>query len=140
MTIKYGKGHEDSWVTFRGTPGAVFEDIASFFGFDCETLTGLVPSDLVIEATQAAQGATHVVRGLDARIVPSQPAPQAGDPWTATQEPTKAQSGSNALLEQINACHTTDELKRLWAENQSAFGDQAVMDAWKARGRSLAGA
>ncbi|MGW1258441.1 hypothetical protein ACWD5Q_25490 [Streptomyces sp. NPDC002513] len=49
------------------------------------------------------------------------------------------QSGTKALLEQIEACRTIDELKRLWAENQAAFSDSAVMDAWKARGRVLGG-
>ncbi|MEU6959576.1 hypothetical protein [Streptomyces chrestomyceticus] len=139
VTIKYGKGYEDSWVTFRGDPEVISGDIVSFFGLDCDTLTGVTPSELVVEATHTAQGAMHVVRGLDARIVPSRPTKTADGPREAAQGHPKSSAPVQPLLDQIQACKSTDDLKRLWAENQMAFGDEAVMNAWKARGRALAG-
>ncbi|MFI9228965.1 hypothetical protein [Streptomyces rimosus] len=140
VTIKYGKGYEDSWVTFRGAPEAIPGDIVSFFGLDCDTLAELTPSELVVEATHTAQGAMHVVRGLDARIVPSRPAETADAPRKAAQAAAKPDTTTQALLDQIQACQSADALKRLWAENQAAFGDEGVMNAWKARGRALAAA
>jgi len=127
ITIKYGKGYEDSWAVFRGSADEVQQDIVRFFGFDRESVTGLNLSDLVVEATQTAQATTMVVRGLDARIIPQPAAASASTP----SDPF------SSLLEEIRQCASTDALKELWATNQAAFTDPAVMDAWKARGRAL---
>ncbi|MFE2104294.1 hypothetical protein ACFXAF_00210 [Kitasatospora sp. NPDC059463] len=131
MTIKYGKGFEDSWAVFRGSPEQVEKDITTYFGFDRESVTGLALSELVVEATRTAQSTTMLVRGLDARIVP-QPAPAKSVP--AGPAPANPAGG---LLELIERCPNVEALKELWATNQAAFADPAVMDAWKARGRSL---
>ncbi|MFG3223243.1 hypothetical protein ACGF07_00460 [Kitasatospora sp. NPDC048194] len=127
VTIKYGKGHDDSWAVFRGSAEVIQRDIVDFFGMDGKSVTGLPVSDLVVEAARAAQATSMVVKGLDARIIPS--------PLTPTAPVVAVPSAG--LLEQIERCATTDALKELWATNQAAFSDQAVMDAWKARGRAL---
>ncbi|MGI5530135.1 hypothetical protein ACQEVX_22930 [Streptomyces syringium] len=82
--------------------------------------------ELVLEATQLAQGSSHIARGLGAHVIPQQPAiaPSEGTP-------------GGTLLDQIEACESVKQLKKLWAENQSAFADPGVMGAWKARGRAL---
>ncbi|MFJ1932606.1 hypothetical protein ACIOGZ_08000 [Kitasatospora sp. NPDC088160] len=127
VTIKYGKSLDDSWAVFRGSAEQVEQDIASFFGLNCESVTNLSLSELVVEATQAAQSTAAIVRGLGARIIPQ---PASG--------PTPPQdTATGGLLEQIERCASTDALKALWATNQAAFADQAVMDSWKARGRAL---
>ncbi|MFJ9158671.1 hypothetical protein ACIRPS_17930 [Streptomyces griseoviridis] len=139
VTIKYGRGHDDSWTVFRGSPTEVREDIAAFFSLDGKSVAELSLHELVVEAGQIAQSTTTVVKGLNARIVP-QPASEPTAAWKAAEAaPSPAQSTAGAVLEQIAACKNTDELRRLWATNQTAFGDQAVMDAWKARGRALKG-
>ncbi|MGW2539815.1 hypothetical protein ACWC5I_02855 [Kitasatospora sp. NPDC001574] len=129
VTIKYGKAFDDSWAVFRGSPEEVERDIVRFFRFDGESVTKLSLNELVVEAAQSAQATTMVVRGLDARIVP-----QDTPATTAASRPTSPAGG---LLELIERCADTDALKALWATNQAAFQDQAVMDAWKARGRAL---
>ncbi|MEU0739274.1 hypothetical protein [Streptomyces sp. NPDC006134] len=141
VTVKSGKNHDDWWAVFRGTSYEVYEDVATFFGFERESVTNLSLHELVNEASKTAQGVATFVRELGATIVPSpKPAAPSEDPWAAAQAapaPSHEQGPASALLEQIAACQTTDELKKLWATNQQAFADQAVMDAWKARGRAL---
>ncbi|WSJ69032.1 hypothetical protein OG294_24570 [Kitasatospora sp. NBC_01302] len=131
VTIKYGKGYDDSWVVFRGSAETVQQDIVDYFGLDGKSVAGLAPSELVLEATRTAQAASMVVKGLDARVLPAQAAPK------APQSPAPAAETPGGLLEQIEHCASTDDLKRLWATNQAAFSDQSVMDAWKSRGRAL---
>ncbi|MFD7738074.1 hypothetical protein [Kitasatospora sp. NPDC059800] len=126
VTIKYGKSSDDSWVVFRGSAEQVEKDLGLFFGLDCESVTSLSLSELVVEATRAAQSTTAIVRGLDARIIPQSP--------SAASSRAAAPGG---LLEQIERCASTDALKALWVAHQAAFADEAVLTAWKARGRAL---
>ncbi|NEA50468.1 hypothetical protein [Streptomyces sp. SID10815] len=101
-------------------------------------MAGLSIHELVVEAGQIAQSTTTIVKGLDARIVP-QPSPSSSSARKTAEATPAKQSAAGAVLEQIEACTTTDDLRRLWATNQAAFGDEAVMNAWKARGRVLKG-
>ncbi|MFJ8583572.1 hypothetical protein ACIRD2_02790 [Streptomyces sp. NPDC093595] len=139
VTIKSGPERDDWAAAFKGAAYEVYDDVATFFGFERESVTTLSLHELVSEASKTAQGVATVVRDLGATVVPSaQPAAPGEDPWAAAQTaPAREQGSAASLLEQINACATTDDLKRLWARNQDAFADQAVMDAWKARGRAL---
>ncbi|MEV5136233.1 hypothetical protein AB0K71_15815 [Streptomyces syringium] len=136
VTITCGAASDDPQLSFRGATVEVHEDIASCFGFERKSVSNLTLHELVAEAGQLAQGTSAVMRGLPgARVVPhgEQQASQGDAP------PVESQPTANPLLEQIAACATVDDLRRLWATNQNAFSDTAVMDAWKARGRALAG-
>ncbi|GAB2329215.1 hypothetical protein [Streptomyces variabilis] len=137
VTVKYGGDQEDSWAVFRGAAYEVYDDIVTFFGLDSKSVTNLSLNELVIEAAQLAQSSTRIVRGLDARIVPQPPERADAARNTAGAAPPTASGASSAVLEQIAACKSVNELRQLWATNQAAFADQAVMDAWKARGRAL---
>ncbi|PHQ49488.1 hypothetical protein BLA24_25980 [Streptomyces cinnamoneus] len=138
VTIKCGAAQEDPQLSFRGPSAEVQEDIAACFGFDRKSVSGLTLHELVAEANQLAQGASTVMRGFPgARVVPQ--GDERNESAQSTTPPAGHQETENPLLEQITACATTDDLRRLWATNQHAFTDPAVMDAWKARGRALAG-
>ncbi|GGU77320.1 hypothetical protein GCM10010211_49050 [Streptomyces albospinus] len=139
VSVPFGADTEDPTIRLSGPEGAVREAIGSSFRFDSDTLTNATLAELIIEASRMARSASQIVHGLGASVVPSQPDSQASTPRPAAQPPMPEQSGAKALLEQIDSCRTIDELKRLWAENQAAFSDSSVMDAWKARGRVLAG-
>ncbi|MFI2674004.1 hypothetical protein ACH5AU_31360 [Streptomyces albidoflavus] len=145
VTVKSGREQDDWWAVFRGANHEVYDDLSVFFGLDSENVTNLSLHELVSEASKLAQGAALITKGLGATPIPA-PQPSAGDPWTEAAHPaapaevSAAQDSTTALLDQVAACATTEELKRLWATNQAAFADQAVMDAWKARGRALKGA
>ncbi|MGZ2360715.1 hypothetical protein LRE75_29220 [Streptomyces sp. 372A] len=142
VTVKSGKEYDSWWAVFRGATYEVYDDVIMFFGFDSETVTNLSLHELVDEASKLAHGSALITRQLGATPIATPQAAAAGeDPWAAAQATTAAPAQSagsaTALLEQVAACQTTDELKRLWATNQAAFADQAVMDAWKSRGRAI---
>ncbi|WP_327175486.1 hypothetical protein OG599_09305 [Streptomyces sp. NBC_01335] len=142
VTVKSGKDYDSWWAVFRGATFEVYDDVTTFFGFDSETVTSLSLHELVGEASQLAQGSALITRQLGATAIPApKPAAAGEDPWVAAQatdaSPAASAGAATALLEQVAACRTTEELKRLWATNQAAFADQAVMDAWKARGRAI---
>lgn len=135
VTVKYGASADDSQISFHGAAYEVYDDIVTCFGLDRNSVTSLSLHELVAEVGQIAQSTRTVMKGLGGHIVP-QGGGQAETPRDA-MTPGPAQGERNAVLEQIAACKTVDELRRLWAANQAAFSDPAVMDAWKARGRSL---
>ncbi|MEU3265132.1 hypothetical protein [Streptomyces bacillaris] len=141
VTIKYGKGYEDTWAVFRGSVGQVRELICDYFGFECKYETGLSLSDLVVNATNLAHGKGNVASILDARIISEAPAQTAeSDPWTAASAPQEEQSTSNTsawILGEIEKQASIADLQKLWASNQAMFADPAVMTAYKARGRAL---
>ncbi|USH45869.1 hypothetical protein SEA_VIEENROSE_34 [Streptomyces phage VieEnRose] len=159
VTIKYGKGYEETWAVFKGSPDEVRQDIVDYFGFDRDSVAGLTLNQLVINATQVAHGGGNAAASLGAVSLPkaaaastpaaapaqSAPAASTDDPWAAAGQPASspapaapaAQPEANPIFELIENCKSVDELKKLWATNQAAFADESVMTAWKAKGRSL---
>jgi hypothetical protein len=154
ITIKYGKGYDDTWAVFEGTTPEVRAEIIDYFGMDPETQRGLSLSSIVVNATNVAHGKGLIATALGATIVEettNEPAKPTDDPWAAA---SAAQSGGpwagsasvaepkkedpNAyILGEIEKQTTVDGLKKLWAANQSFFADAAVMAAWKAKGKAL---
>jgi hypothetical protein len=132
VTVKYGASVDDSQISFHGAAYEVYDDIATCFGLDRNSVTSLSLHELVAEVGQIAQSTRTVMKGLGGHIVP-----QGGGQAETPRDAITPGQGENAVLQQIAACETVDELRRLWAANQAAFSDPAVMDAWKARGRSL---
>ncbi|MEU0343316.1 hypothetical protein ABZ092_31275 [Streptomyces bobili] len=158
VTIKYDKGHDATWAVFRGTPGEIRADVMEFFGMDPATQVGLSLSSIVTNATQIAHGKGLIATSLGATVVeettheaPAKPsedpwaaasAQQASSPWpgsVSVAEP-KAEEPNAWILGEIEKKATVQELKKLWAENQSFFSDAAVMAAWKAKGKALSAA
>jgi hypothetical protein len=155
VTIKYDKGHDATWAVFRGTTGEIRADILDFFGMDPATQVGLSLSSVVTNATQIAHGKGLIATALGATVVEetSEPAKPTDDPWAAAAnvqsgpwpgsasvaEPKKEDPNAY-ILGEIEKKTTIQELKKLWAENQSFFSDAAVMAAWKAKGKALSAA
>ncbi|MEU7400100.1 hypothetical protein [Streptomyces sp. NPDC044948] len=150
VTIKYGKSYEDTWAVFKGSAGEVRQDILEYFGIESDSVTGLTLSDIVTNATQIAHGKGLIATQLGATVVAQEPAeapakPQ-GDPWASvgTSQPVTvadqapAQQDANSwILGEIAKQTNRADLKKLWANNQSFFSDPSVMDAYKAKGKSL---
>ncbi|MFF8845484.1 hypothetical protein ACF08N_22620 [Streptomyces sp. NPDC015127] len=155
VTIKYGKGYDDSWVVFEGTTPEIRAEVIDYFGMDPETQRGLSLSSIVVNATNVAHGKGLIATALGATVVEETtneaPAKPAGDPWAAAAstssgpwpgsasvaEQPKAEDPNAYILGEIEKQTTVDGLKKLWAANQSFFKDPAVMAAWKAKGKSL---
>ncbi|WJN62732.1 hypothetical protein [Streptomyces phage phiScoe15] len=156
VTIKYGKGYEETWAVFKGSPEEVREDIISYFGVMRDSVSELTLSELVVEMTSLAHGKGNIARFLGGTIIPpseaaappAQTAPT-GDPWAAAQSTTpvhtvadnqQAEDPNAYILGEIEKQTDVASLKRLWAENQSFFSDPSVMAAWKAKGKALSAA
>ncbi|WP_432006289.1 hypothetical protein [Streptomyces parvus] len=154
VTIKYDKGHDATWAVFRGTTSEIRADILDFFGMDPATQQGLSLSSVVTNATQIAHGKGLIATSLGATVVEetvTEPAKPAGDPWAAASAQqassaspdrasvteAKAEDPNAYILGEIAKATAVDELKKLWAANQSFFADPAVMAAWKAKGKAL---
>ncbi|MEV7282611.1 hypothetical protein [Streptomyces sp. NPDC093111] len=143
VTIKYGKGYEDTWAVFRGSPPAIRGQIIDYFGFDSEPVTSLTLSELVVEATSMAHGAGNIAGLLGGRVIPQTTADsaptRAADPWAEAQNdrPAPKEDSSGWILGEIDKQTSIADLQRLWAANQTFFSDEGVMAAYKAKGRAL---
>lgn len=157
VTIKYGKGYEETWVSFAGLPREIFDDIVDYFGLDPSETEGLTLSELVVTATNLAHakgtlastfGATVIPPGQEYKPAKTAPASdvweqvgQAGQAVQAAQAAAEPVSEKDRLLKEIEAEATVDGLKRLYATSAQAFQDHPeLLAAWKARGKALKGA
>jgi hypothetical protein len=147
VTIKYDKGHDSTWAVFRGETVLVLRDqIVEFFNIDKEFAASLTLHELTQNATQQAHGVATAVRGLGGTVVPAQrtatktdEAQTGGDAW-AQAEAGAAKEGEDPLAfyyAGVEAATSRPELKKFWAENQQAFEDEALMAAYKAKGKAL---
>ncbi|MEU9795081.1 hypothetical protein AB0E27_31600 [Streptomyces sparsogenes] len=159
VTIKYGKGYDDSWVVFEGSTPEIRAAIIEYFGMDPETQRGLSLSSIVVNATSIAHGKGLIATSLGATVVEEAPATEPAkpteDPWAAAaSQQSGPQSGSASVagqsaaeekaddttawaLGEIETKASVQELKKFWAENQGLFSDAKIMAAWKARGKAL---
>lgn len=153
VTIKYGKGYEETWVSFAGLPDEIREDIVNYFDLDWDSINGLSLSEVVVTATNLAHakgtlastlGATVIPRGEEYKPATTQVNPQ-GDVWENVGQAAQAQAATPAaepekhpLFAVIESETTIDGLKRLYAESAQAFTEQPeLLAAWKARGKAL---
>lgn len=157
ITIKYGKGYDDSWAVFRGTPAELRANILDFYGMDPDSQRGLSLSSVVVNATNIAQGKSLVATQLGGAVIAetkneAEPAKPTDDPWAAAasaQSSAPASSASVAkpsedpnayILGEIAKQTTVEGLKKVWAANQSFFANPDVMASWKAKGKALSAA
>lgn len=146
VTIKYGKGYEESWAVFGGTPQAVRENICAYFNIECASVADLSLHELVVQVTKVAHGTSLIANQLGGTPIPDKgaQAPAQETAQAATSAPSAApepEADPNPLLARIEAQESVQTLQRLWAENQQAFAaDADLMAAYKAKGRALQGA
>ncbi|XVV02748.1 hypothetical protein ACQPW3_36175 [Actinosynnema sp. CA-248983] len=161
VTVKYNGDKAAPWAVFYGSPSEIRVDVISFFGLDPYAMEQRTLHELVQIASKVASGApvptqmpptppaqseAQVMQLLKDELgaTPIQePAPQS-DPWANAGSPagsppwdTLAAPAVNPLLAQIEACTSVQALKEFWVKNQAAFADGSLMDAYKAKGRSL---
>lgn len=135
-TIKFGRGHEDPWLVFKGTPERVKEQIVVAFGTDVEEAEGLTLAELVVNVTKTAQGARTASAGLGGTVIK-----QGGWARAAQEEAAPAEPAVNPLfakVEALTAIEGPGGLKDLYARNADAFkADAELMAAWTAKGKAL---
>jgi hypothetical protein len=148
LTIKYGKGFEESWIVIRGEDANdLKERVIDYFGFDGAALESMTANELATLATAKAHGMANAARTLSAVSIPSsvtvetaQPAAQAAeaDPW-ADDEPagqSEPADPNKPALDAIEAAASVDDLKAVYADFQASWND-VLLAAYKTKGRSL---
>lgn len=152
VTIKYGKGYEETWAVFRGSNvDRIRAQICDYFGVDRASVSELTVSELVVNVTNLAHGKGNAAALLGATVIPSSQAGKAEtakpgeDVWSDDTAPGEfpAESapaepeGPNPVIALMEATASIPELQKVWAANQSAFKDADVMAAYKAKGKAL---
>lgn len=161
VTIKYSGDRDAPWAVFYGTADEIRIDLIAYFGLDQYAMEQHTLHDLVRIACKIASGGPFPVPAstqseekvlqllkdeLGARPIEETTAP-AGDVWadagaSAGSPPwdVPAAPAVNPMLARIEECTNVQALKALWAQNQAAFADGSLMDAYKAKGRTLSAA
>ena len=132
---------DNPWITVEGSVEAVREQIIQAFGMS--DTDGLSLAELVSEAQSQFTAIANAKAGLGGgKILSSGPSSSGGNAWdnVGKGEAQADEPEENPILTAIGNCQTVADLKQLWAENQDAFNDEALMSMWKARGKAIQGA
>ena len=154
ITIKNGKGYEESWFVCSDDKAPIRGQLIEHFGLNPEDCEGLTTHDIAVNCTKMAQSISYVAKTLGGTIVSSrattpdeaqQPSgPTAAEVFAAAKrgEALPDEPTVDPVLARIEAATAGADLKALYAEMQVA-GTPIVGDAlaaWKARGKALKGA
>lgn len=159
VTIKYGKDHGVPWAVFKGaSTDVVRADILSYFGISPENVRELTLSEIVVNASQLAQGVGNAAAILGAVAIPpdtrgpgATSAPSSsGNPWAGlddseefdkrkkeTDKYLSTEHPHRSVLDAMAAAQDIPALQRVWATNQAAFVNDEVTAAYKQRGKEL---
>jgi len=155
VTIKYGKGYEETWAVFKGSSVArVRAMVIEYFGVDESAVSQLTAHELVVNVTNLAHGTGNAAAVLGAVVIPApvtaEPAITGGNPWAGIEDEgqplvttmtpiTPPEEKRNAWIYNLFAESTTiDELKRVYATHKTVLeSDPDALAAWKARGKEL---
>ena len=148
LTIKYGKGYEDSWIVLRGaTPNELRALAIEYFGVDGNQYEGLSLHEVTVNLTNIAHGNTAVATNLGGTVVPTNgtgEAPQEdAQPTVRGSAAFDAAGDSDAdpyqpIADLFMDAESIPALKKLYAKHKSAYeASEAVRDAYKARGKEL---
>ena len=138
LTIKYGKGYEEPWLTVRGDEEQIKLAVAKFFGMDLDEIATLTAHEVVLNAKKLAINTSSAASTLGGTVISQ----GGGGAWTkAAQQSAPEQPAEperSPLYARVDAVTDVDALKRLHAENPDAFNSDAELLAyWKAKGKEL---
>ena len=140
-TIKFGAGYDAPWATLEGTYDEVEAEAQRI-------VEGTLP-ELIAEVSQRMQGAFLLIGkspstgGVGAKTMKDTRAKAKADKAAEATEAfaetlDKEAPVEDPLIAAIQAATTKAELGDIWAKNQKALKDPALMDVMKARSASLA--
>lgn len=149
VTIKSGKGYEDTWLVFNGSPAQVKANMAEVFGLDPDLDVTISEYALLGQAQfQAIESVQQILGGRS--IPPSREGkPTGGWPDTSTgANPFAAAAGAAStegevdpvavVKAKIEAATGRTQLKDLWLDNQALFNEHAELgELYSAKGKSL---
>lgn len=144
VSFKSDKGYDATMVKVSaGSVAYVRELVMAYFGYESASVADLTLHELVVNATELTHGVNAAAAGLGGKAISAQQAAETpkNDPWSQAQAGAQ-KPGEDApapIYGLIEAATSTDVLKRLWAEHQATgeFSDPKVMEAWKAKGKTL---
>jgi hypothetical protein len=142
-TIKYPESaryaNDNPWLVFEGNVEAVREQVIEAFGM--EETEGLTLADAVVNAQRQASTTGAVANGLGGTVISKGGSAwdkaKGGSPAPAKPEKSEAEIEVERLTAEVAKVSTTAELQDLWARNQEAFKDAGLMEAYRAKGKSL---
>lgn len=142
VTFKGGKGYEEPWLVIRaGSADSLRQRVAFAAGIDPE---GLSLFEVINNASVQFHALSSLGSKLGAQVMTQSQTPSTAgraDPWASAEETAKpaapaAPADPNAaLLAEIEAAKTVDELRRFWVEHNPL--NDVVQAAWSAKGKSL---
>ena len=118
ITIKSGKGFEDTWIMFNGSAAEIRKNLCEVFGLDAELDVTIAELSLLGQA--AYQGITSVQQILGGEPIadPGNAKPKPGNPWgTGTPDPHDPPAEPSeadkvkAVLARIEAATTRTQVK-----------------------------
>lgn len=138
VTIKYGKGYDETWGVFRGSVEAIRAQLIAYFEIPEADHEGLSVHDLVLNATRLAQSTSAAAVGLGGKVLAKGDAPASGGWAKAAAGLSPAEPERNPLYGLIEACADREALKDVYARNVDTFkADAELLAAWKAKGKAL---
>ena len=155
ITIKNGKGYEESWFVCSDenpASGSIRSQLIAHFGLNPDDCEGLTTHDIAVNCTRLAQSVAYVAKVLGGTVVSSrkttaadeaqQPSgPSAAEVFAAAAkgEALPEEPVVDPVLAAIEAATSLVDLKSLFGQMQIA-GTPIVGDAlaaWKARGKAI---
>lgn len=137
VTIKSGKGYDDSWTVVRGVPSEVKEALVEWYAIDEGTADKLVGQQVMTLATKISHGeqvVSTVLGGVPVEVS-TKVSEKAEEPEPAPEEP----QGPHPLVAEIEAAGSLEDLKRVYVKNKSSFTEQELKDAYNAKSKELKG-
>jgi hypothetical protein len=134
-----------TWIVFHGSPSHVKSQIIEVFDLD-EKAAERPLYDLVNEATKLFKSVNAVGGQLGGTVLSKgSEKSEDGDVWQQVANananstpPAEEKADVDPILAALENCKTVADVQQIWAENQSAFNDNAdYMAAYKARGKAL---
>jgi hypothetical protein len=138
-------GKDGTWIVIHGTPAEVRRQVIEVFDMEGQEDQPLY--DLINEATRLFKASGNINSALGGRVVGQKTSEDkrpsgGGSAWdrAASGEGEAEQVDPNVtrLTAEIEGVESVDALKELYARNKVHFdGNDDLMAAWKAKGKSL---
>lgn len=144
LTLKAGKGYEDTWVNLGASNAGEFRRlVGGFFGWTEEQTAGLTLAQLSFNATREWHAMNNVAAEFpDSRSVPAELTAQPRKSARKAAKPAEIVSDvptEEALIAEIGSAEDVKTLQAIYTRENKAGRKLtgAVLAAWNARGKAL---
>lgn len=137
ITIKASDRYDASWISAKGNPDIIKNQLGEFFGIDPDIVKKSTGHEVMLMCQAAFQGTTAIADTLGGEVVSEEPA--ANKPRGGGDSPNEEEhSPDKALREAIENAKDIRSLKAIRAANPQPFEqDDDLRKAYNAKGRAL---